>query len=81
MSDTTLGDLVHPRHCTVSVSPDRSQMALSFEFNDEPPLLVVLPVEGVVGFQRRLAESLLLIGAQSIPVPAMAATSPQSPPN
>ena len=60
--DPALGALYHPRHCTLSLSPDRSQVALSFGFVDQPPLVVVIPLDGLVGLQRRMAEGLLQMG-------------------
>ena len=61
MADYDPGEILHPRHCRVSASPDRSQLALTFDTQDRKPITVVLPVAGALGLQRNLAQTLYLI--------------------
>ena len=61
------GEFIYPRHCRVSVSPDKSQLALTFT-NEEraAPLTVVLPLLAAAGFQRNLAQCLYLLGVRPV---------------
>ena len=61
-----LGETVHPRHCRVSVSPDRMQLALTFQFPDRAPLTVVLPLLGAAGLSHKLAQCLHLLGVRPV---------------
>jgi hypothetical protein len=69
MPDSTLGDLLHPRHCRASVSQDRSQLALTFSFENRSPLTIVLPVLGAARLQRNIAQCLYLLGIRSVKRP------------
>lgn len=66
MSDYVLGEMIHPRHCRVSVSADKTQLALTFEGEDRTPLTFVLPLAGAVGLQRKLAQSLYILGVRPV---------------
>lgn len=70
--DPALGALLHPRHCTLSLSPDRRHAALAFAVPGGKPLVVVLPLDGLVGLQRRMAEGLLHMGTLAMDEPAAA---------
>ena len=61
MADSDLGEILHPRHCRVSASPDRSQLALTFDTQDRKPITVVLPMAGALGLQRNLVQTIYLI--------------------
>jgi hypothetical protein len=65
MTDLSSGDIVRPSHCQVSASPDRTRIALTFRAEDHAPVTLVLPVEGAVGLQRRLAQSLYILTASA----------------
>lgn len=64
MPDNPLGNILYPRHCRVGVSPDKSQLAFTFGFLDQPPVTIALPIEGAVGLQRNLAQCLYLLGVR-----------------
>ncbi len=76
--DPALGALFQPRHCTLRLSPDRSQVALTFGFTDQAPLVVVLPIDGLVGLQRRMAEGLLQMGTLPVQAGPMETDAPES---
>ena len=67
------GEFLYPRHCRVGVSPDKSQIAITFSSEDRTPLTVVLPILGAAGFQRNLAQCLYILGVRSGPAPAASA--------
>lgn len=67
MSDNALGELVRPLYCRVSVSEDKAQLALTFTPQDGVPTTIVLPMAGAVGLQRKLAQSLYLLGVRPLP--------------
>ena len=64
MSDVNFGEMLRPLHCRVSVSEDKAQLALTFECKDRPPVTIVLPMKGAVGLQRKLAQSLYMLGVR-----------------
>jgi hypothetical protein len=66
MSDNNLGELVHPRHCLVSVSTDKTQLALTFKSQERTPVTIVLPLTGAAGLQRQLAQSLYILGVRPV---------------
>jgi hypothetical protein len=66
MSEQNSGDFLYPRHCRVGVSPDKTQLALTFSSEDRAPLTVVLPVLGAASFQRNLAQCLYLLGVRPV---------------
>jgi hypothetical protein len=61
MADYDPGEILHPRHCRVSASPDRSQIALTFDTQDHKPITVVLPMAGALGLQRNLAQTIYIL--------------------
>ena len=67
MSASNPGEIVRPRHCQVSATRDRKQVALTFRGEDHAPITVVLPVLGAAGLQHRLAQSLFLLGVRPAP--------------
>lgn len=77
MSDAQMGNVLHPRHCRVSVSRDKSQLAFTFASNDVPPVSVVMSIKDAVGLQRRLAQTLFLLGVR----PAAAEKSTKAQPD
>jgi hypothetical protein len=66
MSDQIPGEFLYPRHCRVGVSPDKSQIALTFSSEDRAALTVVLPLLGAASFQRNLAQCLYLLGVRPV---------------
>jgi hypothetical protein len=66
MSGASFGEVVRPRHCRVSVSTDKTQIALTFRTEDRTPVSIVLPLEGAAGLQRKLAQSLYLLGVRPV---------------
>lgn len=65
MSDLDLGEMMQPRYCSVSLSPDRTKMAFTFQpAGEADPLVVILPIEAAVALERRLTENLLRLGTQ-----------------
>ena len=67
MSDPNAGTVLFPRHVRVSVSPDRSQLAFTFGFENQPPVTMALPTQGAVVLQRNLTQSLVLLGMMQMP--------------
>jgi hypothetical protein len=67
VSGTPLENLLYPRHCRVSVSADKKQLAFTFSFMDQPPINIALPIEGAAGLQRNLAQCLFLLGVKLAP--------------
>jgi hypothetical protein len=61
VADYEPGELIRPHHCRVSASPDKTQLALTFEIHERKPVTIVLPMAGAVGLQRKLAQSLFLL--------------------
>jgi hypothetical protein len=76
MSDVNFGEMLRPLHCRVSVSEDKAQLALTFECKDRPPVSIVLPMAGAVGLQRKLAQSLYILGVRPPAKPAQADVKP-----
>lgn len=76
MSDTSFGDVVRPRHCRVSVSADKSQLALTFRNEEDTPTTLILPLLGAAGLQHKLAQSLHLLGVRPVPAPKVPAAGP-----
>jgi hypothetical protein len=70
MSASESATILHPRHVQVSVSPEKTRLALTFRSEDQTPVTIVLPVAGAAGLQRRLAQSLYLLSVQTTPPPA-----------
>ena len=66
MPDNDLGELLRPLHCRVSVSEDKAQLALTFENKERPPVTIILPMVGAVGLQRKLAQSLYVLGVRPV---------------
>lgn len=64
MSLNDPGDVLHPRFCRVSASPDKTKLAFTFSCEGRMPVTIVLPFEGAIGLQRQLAQSLYLLGAR-----------------
>lgn len=62
---TANGELSYPHHCRVSVSPDKTQLALTFRGDSSAPFTIVLPIAGAAGLQRKLTQSLYILGVQS----------------
>jgi hypothetical protein len=77
MSDANFGDVVHPSHCQVSVSADKSQLALTFRGEQHPPTTLILPLLGAAGLQQKLAQSLFQLGVR--PVSAQTETKAEAP--
>jgi hypothetical protein len=77
MSDSNPGEFLYPRHCRVGVSPDKTQLALTFSSEDRAPLTVVLPVLGAASFQRNLAQCLYLLGVRPVVNKETPAPDPQ----
>ena len=80
MSLTDPGDVLHPRFCRVSASPDKTKLAFTFSSEERKPVTIILPIEGAVGLQRQLTQGLFLLGAkpaggQGAPVTEQAAAS------
>ena len=67
MSDVSFGEVVHPSHCRVSVSADRSRLALTFRGREQSPLTLLLPLLDAAGLQHKLAQSLHLLGVRPVP--------------
>ena len=61
VAEHDLGELVYPYHCRVSGSPDRKQLAFTFEAHERKPITIVLPVTGALDLQRKLAQSLFIL--------------------
>src|SRR4051794_391084 len=61
MADHDFGEILHPRHCRVSASPDGSQLALTFDTQDRTPVTIMLPMAGALGLQRNLAQTIYFI--------------------
>ena len=66
MSDNNIGELVRPRHCRVSVSTDKTELAFTFQSEERTPITIVLPLIGAAGLQRKLAQSLYLLGVRPV---------------
>ncbi|HYZ61941.1 MAG TPA: hypothetical protein VE650_05755 [Acetobacteraceae bacterium] len=77
MSEQTSPVILRPRHCRVSASPNRTEVALTFSVEGRPPMIVVLPAAGAARFQRNLAQSLLLLSAQTPAANPQPPVSPQ----
>jgi hypothetical protein len=67
MSDANFGEVVRPSHCQVSVSADKSQLALTFRSEQQAPTTLILPLLGAAGLQQKLAQSLYQLGVRPIP--------------
>ena len=63
MTQISSQGVAHPRHCRVSASPDKTQLALTFRDESDACLTLMLPIEGAVVLQRRLAQSVYLLKA------------------
>jgi hypothetical protein len=81
MSDNILGEIFQPDHCQVSVSPERTRIALTFRSKERAPLTIVLPVDGVGGLQRKLAHTLYLLGVRSVPAGTLPPTAADASPD
>jgi hypothetical protein len=79
MADYDPGEILHPRHCRVSASPDRSQLALTFDTQDRKPITVVLPMAGALGLQRNLAQTIYLLTKMARAAESQKATAEASP--
>jgi len=79
MTNTNLGEVVHPRHCRVSVSADKTQLAFTFQSETRTPLTIVLPLIGAAGLQRQLAQCLFLLGVRPKAKEVDAGTKPATP--
>lgn len=79
MSDPQIGTLLFPRHVRVSASPDKTQLAFTFGFEDQTPVTIALPIAGAVVLQRNLAQCLYLLGVTQPPRPAEAAAAQPAP--
>lgn len=64
MLDAKMGEIVRPSHCRVSVSADKSQIALTFQAEEQAPTTLILPLLGAAGLQHKLAQSLYLLGVR-----------------
>ena len=60
------GEAVQPRYCRVSVSQDKTKLALTFRSEERAPVTIVLPIEGAAGLQRQLAQGLFLLGKHPV---------------
>ncbi len=67
MSDNNLGEIIRPRHCRVSVSADKKELAFTFGSEDRTPITMVLPILGAAGLQHQLAQCLYLLGVRPVP--------------
>jgi hypothetical protein len=76
MSDTSFGEVIRPSYCRVSVSADRSQLALTFRGPDQSPLTLLLPLLDAAGLQHKLAHSLHLLGVRPVSTQDKSATEP-----
>jgi hypothetical protein len=73
MPSANFGDVVRPLHCRASVSAEKTQIALTFSGDEHAPVTIVLPLAGAVGLQRKLAQSLYLLGVRPVAQNAPAA--------
>lgn len=71
-----LGETIYPRHCRVSVSQDKTQLALTFQSQDRTPLTIILPLLGAAGLQRKVAHCLYLLGVRPIEAQGRPEASP-----
>ncbi len=78
MSDISFGEMLRPLHCRVSVSEDKAHLALTFECKERTPVTIVLPMTGAVGLQRKLAQSLYLLGVRPPEKPPQVEVTPAS---
>jgi hypothetical protein len=76
MSDINLGDVIRPRHCGVSVSTDKKELAFTFGSEDRTPITMVLPILGAAGLQQQLAQRLYLLGVRPVPAKDQATAEP-----
>ena len=67
MSETAMGEIHHPQHCRVSASPDRKQLALTFQVPGREPVTIVLPLLGAASMQHRMAQTLHMLGVRPVP--------------
>jgi hypothetical protein len=77
MSDNNFGEVIQPTHCSVSASADKTRLALTFQCQDRTPLTLLLPLDGAIGLQRKLAQALYILTAKQ---PAAAADAPAQEP-
>ena len=80
MSDNNLGEIIRPRHCRVSVSADKKELAFTFGSEDRTPITMVLPILGAAGLQQQLAQSLYLLGVRPVPKQDTPAVEPEPAP-
>ena len=66
MTDNNLGDIIRPRHCRVSVSADKTELAFTFGSEERTPTTMVLPILGAAGLQQQLAHCLYLLGVRPV---------------
>jgi hypothetical protein len=76
MSDINFGEVIRPRHCRVSVSADKKELAFTFGSEDRTPITMVLPILGAAGLQRQLAQCLFLLGVRPASARARPAAEP-----
>jgi hypothetical protein len=76
MSDINLGEIIRPRHCRVSVSADKKELAFTFGSEDRTPITMVLPILGAAGLQQQLAPCLYLLGVRPVPAKDQATAKP-----
>ena len=68
--------VLYPTHCRVAVAQDKSSLAFTFTAEQREPVTIVLPLAGAVGLQRKLAQSLYLLGVRPLPAKSAAAAQP-----
>jgi hypothetical protein len=76
MSDASLGEIIRPLHYRLSVSADRKEIAVTFQGQDAAPVTFALPLLGAAGLQRKLAQSLYLLGVRPVTNAGKAAAEP-----
>jgi len=76
MSDTKPEVVLYPTHCRVGVAQDKSSLAFTFTAEQREPVTIVLPLAGAVGLQRKLAQSLYLLGVRPLPAKPNAGAQP-----
>jgi len=64
MADNNFGEVIQPTHCSVSGSADKKRLALTFQCQDRTPLTLLLPLDGAIGLQRKLAQALYILTAK-----------------
>ena len=77
-ADAKPGTVLYPTHCRVGVAQDRSSLAFTFTAEQREPVTIVLPLAGAVGLQRKLAQSLYLLGVRPLPTKPNAGAQPAS---